>query len=63
MRSASCRRTFASGHDAIAALKRSSAEPRNVQATVRTLQHHSYDVEDTASVVLEFIYHPDVSYF
>lgn len=29
-------------------------EPRRVQATVRTLQHHSYDVEDTAHVVLDF---------
>jgi uncharacterized protein (TIRG00374 family) len=29
-------------------------EPRTVQATVRTLQHHSYRVEDTALVVLDF---------
>jgi len=29
-------------------------EPKTVQATVRTLQHHSYRVEDTALVVLDF---------
>jgi uncharacterized protein (TIRG00374 family) len=29
-------------------------EPETVQATVRTLQHHSYRVEDTALVVLDF---------
>ena len=28
-------------------------EPKTVQATVRTLQHHSYRVEDTALVVLD----------
>jgi uncharacterized protein (TIRG00374 family) len=29
-------------------------EPRAIQATVRTLQHHAYRVEDTALVVLDY---------